>query len=189
MFCFVFCQKFWLPIWLHSSWSIIPMAGRTCSTKHHNWVDDAQCSYFGQNPTRRCDAFPPTQPLRHHCISHQSHLSCMGLQFYGWHGRHFTPSKGSHGQPPLHLSLFLSRFRLLKWPVHQGILVVRRGRRRLRGRQWRKPGRLRAQILRLRVLPRGLHLLQRPVHQGQSLEFRTLLWWIQQLTFGASNVM
>ena len=28
--CFVFDGKFWLPMWLHSSCSISPLAGRTC---------------------------------------------------------------------------------------------------------------------------------------------------------------
>ena len=37
MFCFVFCQKFQLTVWLHSSCSISPTAGRACHkcfTKH-----------------------------------------------------------------------------------------------------------------------------------------------------------
>ena len=46
MFCFVSCQKFRLPVGLHSSCSISPTAGGTCqksSTKYHDRGDVPQC--------------------------------------------------------------------------------------------------------------------------------------------------
>ena len=46
MFCFVFFQKFRLPIGLHSSCSISPSAGGTLSAKYHNWLDAPQCISF-----------------------------------------------------------------------------------------------------------------------------------------------
>ena len=49
MFCFVFCQKFRLPIGLHSSCSISPMDDgicHKCFTKYHHCGDDAQCTYW-----------------------------------------------------------------------------------------------------------------------------------------------
>ena len=48
MFCFVFCQKFWLPVGLHSNCSISPTASGTCQkcfTKYRNWGDETQCSF------------------------------------------------------------------------------------------------------------------------------------------------
>ena len=47
MFCFVFFQKFRLPIGLHNSCSIIRTADGTCqkcSTKHHERGDAPQCT-------------------------------------------------------------------------------------------------------------------------------------------------
>ena len=45
--CFVFLQKIWLPVWLHSSCLNSPTAVGTCqkcSTKYHGWVDAQQCT-------------------------------------------------------------------------------------------------------------------------------------------------
>ena len=44
----------WLPIGLHSSCSISPMASGTCQkwlTKYHDWVNDAQCSLSMRYPS------------------------------------------------------------------------------------------------------------------------------------------
>ena len=46
MFCYVFCQKFWLIMGLHNSCSISIRAGGTCQkciTKHHDWTDVKHC--------------------------------------------------------------------------------------------------------------------------------------------------
>ena len=47
--CFVFFQNFCLPFGLYSICSTSPKAGWTCqkcSTKYHNWGDDAQCIWL-----------------------------------------------------------------------------------------------------------------------------------------------
>ena len=44
MCCFVFCQKFRLPVGLHSSCSISQTACEKCFTKHHDSGDEAQCT-------------------------------------------------------------------------------------------------------------------------------------------------